>query len=212
MFHPPENTKTMATPLRWNMVLPNGQKLRFDMPGVRFGGTVEEVMAAINAQNNTMSENNKISSALAAQDVTDILAAFATIRQKAPFLLNLTDEERAHLPHIGDKSGGALEATKAFVVQFPEALPVGFSIPEFNKDTALFGPMETVGMASANNNQLIQDTRLALRSDLLLQILDVYACAKANNRGGRYQTYVDTMNAHFAKPRKPKTTTPPPTP
>jgi len=191
------------------MILPNGEPLRWNTPGARFGGTVEEVMAALNAQNNIMSENNKISSALAAQDVTDILAAFATIRQKAPFLLNLTDDERAHLPHVGDKSGGALDATKAFVVQFPEAMPVDFSIPEFNKDTALYGPIETIGMASANSNQLIQDTLLALRSDLLLQILDVYACAKANNRGGRYQTYVDIMNAHFAKPRKAKTTTPP---
>ena len=197
----------MATPLRFNMILPNGQPLRFNTPGARFGGTVEEVMAAINAQNNNnnMSENNKISAALAAQDLADILAAFATIRQKAPFLLSLTEDERAHLPHIGDKSGGVLQVTKDFVAQFPEALPADFSVPEFNKDTALFDPLESMANASAASDQLIQDTRLALRSDLLLQILDVYACAKANNRGGRYQTYVDYMAGHFAKPRPSKT-------
>jgi hypothetical protein len=68
-------------------------------------------------------------------------------------------------------------------------------------------PLESAAAASADNNQPIQDTRLALRSDLLFAILDIYACAKANNRGGRYQAYVDTMKAHFAK--KPRTPQPP---
>lgn len=148
-----------------------------------------------------MSNQNKVSAQLAAQAVTDILAAYATIKQKMPFLINLTADERAHLPHIGDKSGEVLTQTLNFVSQFPEALPATFSIAEFQKDGALFTPLETVAMASTQNDQLIQDTRLALRSDLLLAILDVYAFAKANNRTGAYDSYVSYMKDHFAKPR-----------
>jgi hypothetical protein len=118
-----------------------------------------------------------------------------------PFLISLTDDERAHLPHIGDKSGEVLTQTLNFVTQFPEALPATFNIAEFKKDGALFNPLETVAMASADNNQLIQDTRLALRSDLLMGILDVYAYSKANNRTGAYDSYVNSMKGHFAKPR-----------
>src|ERR1043165_4923363 len=124
----------MATPLRWNMILPNGEPLRFDTPGARWDGTVEEVMAALAEKNKNMSNQNKISAQLVAQTVTEILAAFATIKTKLPFLLNLTDDERAHLPHIGDKSGEVLTQTLNFVAQFPEALPATFSIAEFQKD------------------------------------------------------------------------------
>ncbi len=194
----------MATPLAFDMILPNGEPLRWDTPGARWGGTVEEVMAAIaQQQNTTMATQNKVSATLAAQAVTNILAAYATIKTNLPFLINLTDDERAHLPHIGDKSAEVLNQTLQFVAQFPEALPATFSIAEFQKDGALFTPFESVVMASANSNQLISDTDLALRSDLLLAILDVYAYAKANNRNGAYDTYVNYMKGHFAKPRTP---------
>ena len=186
------------------MILPNGEPLRWDTPGARWGGTVEEVMAAIAEKNKAMSNQNKVSAQLVGQTVTEILAAFATIKTKLPFLISLTDDERAHLPHIGDKSAEILNQTLNFVTQFPEALPANFNITEFQKDGALFHPLETVAMASAQNDQLIQDTRLALRSDLLLAILDVYAFAKANNRTGAYDPYVNYMKAHFAKPRLPK--------
>ena len=196
----------MATPLRWGMTLPDGTPLRYGMPGLRWNGTLEEVIAA-NAQNqNTMSTQNKVSATLAAQAVTNILAAYATIKTNMPFLISLTDDERAHLPHIGDKSGDVLTQTLNFVSQFPEALPATFNTVEFQKDGALFNPLETVAMASAQNDQLIQDTRLALRSDLLLAILDVYAFAKANNRTGAYDSYVNYMKGHFAKPRTPAAT------
>ena len=198
----------MATPLCWGMKLPDGTPLRFGMPGLRWNGTLEEVVAAIAAQKKSMSTQNKVSAELSAQALTTILAAYATIRTNIPFLINLPDDERAHLPHIGDKSGEVLTQTLNFVAQFPEALPATFNIPEFQKDGTLFNPLETVAMASAQNNQLIQDTQLALRSDLLLAILDVYAFAKANNRTGAYDPYVNYMKSHFAKPRLPKTTTP----
>jgi len=193
----------MATPLRWGMKMPDGTPLKYGMPGLRWNGTLEEVIAANTQNNNAMSNQNKVSAQLAAQAVTDILAAYATIRAKLPFLISLTDEERAHLPHIGDKSAEALNQTLLFVAQSAEALPATFNIPELQKDGALFNPLETVAMASAQNDRLIQDTLLALRSDLLLAILDVYAFAKANNRTGAYDTYVNYMKGHFAKPRTP---------
>jgi hypothetical protein len=192
----------MATPIRWGMKLPDGTPLRYGMPGLRWNGTLEEVIAAMaQQQNKTMSNQNKVSAALAAQALTNILAAYATIKTNLPFLISLSDDERAHLPHIGDKSAEVLNQTLLFVSQFPEALPATFDIAEFQKDGALFTPFETVVMASAENNQLISDTGLALRSDLLLAILDVYAFAKANNRNGAYDSYVNYMKGHFAKPR-----------
>ncbi len=196
------------------MILPNGQPLRLDMPGARFGGTVEEVMAALAAQNNNNNamSTRKVSAALAAQVLADTLAAFVTIRTNLPFLISLSDDERAHLPHLGDKSIGLIQATKDFVTQHPEALPADFSLVEFNKSCDLFAPFESIADASDAADQAIQDTRVGIRHDLFNDISNIYACAKANNRTGRYQTYVDYMAAHYSKPRKPKTPPTPPTP
>lgn len=48
----------MGTPLRFNMILPNGEPLRWGTPGARWGGTMEEVMAAINQKNRPMAAKN----------------------------------------------------------------------------------------------------------------------------------------------------------
>jgi hypothetical protein len=46
-------------------------------------------------------------------------------------------------------------------------------------------------------------------NQLFLQFLDVYAYAKANNRDGRYNTFINTVKERFAKTPKPATPTPP---
>ena len=39
-----QKQQTMGTPLRFDMILPNGQPLRYGMAGARWNGTVEEVL------------------------------------------------------------------------------------------------------------------------------------------------------------------------
>jgi len=199
----------MATPLRYNMILPNGEPLRWDTPGARWGGTVEEVMAAIAAQpnqNKTMSSQNVISAALTAQAVTNITTAIATIRTNLPFLLNLTDAQRKSLRSITEASQGIAQATINFVAQHPEALPATFNTAEFNKDAALLAPLQQVASLVASLNTDTDDTLRALHSDLYAETLDVYAFAKAANRAGAYDDYINTIKTRFATGPRHKTT------
>jgi hypothetical protein len=54
---------------------------------------------------------------------------------------------------------------------------------------------------------------MVLNGELFLQFLDVYAYAKANNRDGRYNTFIAAVKERFAKTPKPVTTpVTPPTP
>jgi hypothetical protein len=200
----------MATPLRFDMTLPNGQPLCWDMPGAKFDGTVEEVMAALGQQNNTMSSQNIVSAALTTQAVTNITTAVATIRTNLPFLLNLNAEQRKILQNITEASQGIVQATINFVAQHPEALPGTFNTTEFNKDAALLAPFQQVASLIAALNTDTDDTLRALHSDLYAETLDVYASAKVGNRAGAYNDYVNTVKTRFATgPRKKKT---PPTP
>jgi hypothetical protein len=190
----------MATPLRYDMILPNGQPLRWDTPGARWGGTVEEVMAAIGQQNNnTTMSKNLISAALAAQAVTNITTAVATIRTNLPFLLNLTPAQRKSLSSITEASQGIVIATINFVAQHPEALPATFDVAEFNKDAALLAPLQQVASLIASLNTDTDDTLRALHGDLYSEFLDVYALAKAGNRSGAYDDYLNSVKSRFAK-------------
>jgi hypothetical protein len=95
--------------------------------------------------------------------------------------------------------------------QNPTALPGDFSIAEFAKDGALHDAFEALALLLAQLNDDVQGTLMALNSELFLQFLDVYACAKANNRDGRYNTFINAVKERLAKtpsrrpqPRRPR--------
>lgn len=46
---------------------------------------------------------NRVSATLSEADQQAVLAAIETIRQKLPFLIDLTPEQRRSLPKMGDK-------------------------------------------------------------------------------------------------------------
>lgn len=194
----------MATPLRYDQTLPDGQPLRFDMPGARWDGTVEEVMAAQNNQN-TMSSQNLVSAALTAQAVTNISQAIATIRTNLPFLVNLDAEQRKKIQNVTEATQGIVLATINFVAQHPEALPTSFNVDEFNKDAAILTPYQQVASLIASLHTDTDQTLRALYSDLYGETLDVYAYAKAANRTGAYTDYINIIKTRFSTGPKPKT-------
>jgi hypothetical protein len=127
----------------------------------------------------------------------------ATIRTDLPFLLNLNAEQRKKLQNITEASQGITQATINFVTQHPEALPSTFNVAEFNKDAALLTPFQQVASLIANLNTDTDDTLRALHSDLYGETLDVYAYAKAANRAGAYDDYINIVKTRFATgPRK----------
>src|SRR3954471_7064262 len=73
----------------------------------------------------------------------------------------------------------------------------------------LFDAFAPVVAAMASIAEDVSDTDLALRNDLMLEFLDVYAIAKVGNRNGQYDAFLDSVAPIFARgPRTPAT--PPP--
>ena len=182
--------------------------VHWDDPGLRYADSPSTPPTNIMNQ-------NKVSAVLAATAVTNITGAIAIIRANLPFLVNLSEAERQNMIKAGDASAGFIQSSLLFAAQHPEALLAGFSAVEYAKDGALLAPYSSIYGLISQLNTDCTDTLMALNSDLMGESLDVYAGARANNRGGNYSSYVDTAKAHFAKgPRKPKTpptgpTTPP---
>jgi hypothetical protein len=77
-------------------------------------------------------------------------------------------------------------------------LPGTFNVAEFNKDAALLAPLQQVASLIATLNTDTDDTLRALHSDLYVETLDVYAFAKAANRAGAYDDYINTVKTRFS--------------
>jgi hypothetical protein len=148
-----------------------------------------------------MSEN-KISAVLTAQAVTNITTAIATIRTNLPFLINLTPGERKNLQHAASSGQGVIQDSLTFAAQHPEALPATFNASEFAKDGALLTAFGLVVAAVASLAEDVSDTSIALQADLYSEFLDVYAFAKASNRNGAYNAFIDSVKGRFAKTRR----------
>jgi hypothetical protein len=81
-----------------------------------------------------MTNDNKISASISAQDMTDIMAAFATIKAKLPFLINLSMEEKRRMPNIGTERGGMVETFTIEMDLHPDLIPTYVDMPELALD------------------------------------------------------------------------------
>jgi hypothetical protein len=148
---------------------------------------------------------HQISATLAQSDRDAVLAAITTIKQKLPFLMDLTTEERKALPKMGDKSRAFVSKALEVATQNPEFLPRSFDLEEMRKDVQLFEAMYPIVMAMTQLQELLDDTYTTVGSEAYSAALQVYNYAKASGQGAGLETVVDELGQRFArKPRKEK--------
>src|SRR5437588_7774355 len=104
---------------------------------------------------------NRINATLSAADQQAVMDAVNTMRQKLPFLIDLTPEERRALPKMGDKSRAFVSQALDVATQNADILPVSFDVEEMSKDVALILALAPIMSALAQLQELIEDTFLA---------------------------------------------------
>ncbi|MBD2199804.1 MULTISPECIES: hypothetical protein [Calothrix] len=146
-----------------------------------------------------------ISATLAQKQRDEVLQAIATIKEKLPFLIDLTNEERKALPKMGDKSRAFVSKALEVASQNPEFLPRSFDLEEMRKDIQLFEALYPVLLSLSQLHELVDDTSLAVGSEAYAAALQVYNYAKASGQGGGLETVVEEMGQRFSrKSRKAK--------
>ena len=194
----------MATPLRFDMILPNGEPLRWDTPGARWGGTVEEVMAASNAQNKTMNNNNRIIATIAPADQTAALAHYTGLQTLMPFMRAMTAEEKKT---NNDAANGRLPFTQQacqYAQQHPEVIPATFSLPAFVQNTTLLTAFAAIFNADASNHEKVVDTFRIINADGYKEGLKIYKYFQAANTNGDYNDVVAQLGSSFEGQGKKK--------
>lgn len=186
----------MATPIRWGMKLPDGTPLSYGMPGLRWGGTLEEVVAAMaQQQNHTM--DNKISATLSEADKTAALEFFQSLITLLTFVRNITPEEEGRIVNAANGRLPFSQQACQYAQQFPTVLPGNFKLPEFVKDVTFLSAFVAVVNADENFHQKIVDTFRLANSDAYGQALKVYEIFKAANFNGEYNDVVANLGSYF---------------
>ncbi|HEY0376429.1 MAG TPA: hypothetical protein VGC87_05670 [Pyrinomonadaceae bacterium] len=156
-------------------------------------------------------QDNRISATLSDADRQAVMAAINTIRQKLPFLIDLTPDERRSLPKMGDR--GRVFVTQALEVatQNPNILPGGFDAVEMRKDVDLLSALDPILAALMQLSELVEDTYTAVSSEAYTSGLLIYQFARAAGRGAALDGALDGLARRFAR-KTAKTTPNPATP
>jgi hypothetical protein len=147
-----------------------------------------------------------ITAQVSSEDVQAIKAAVTTIRQKLPFLVTLTADERKSIFKTGPNSlsfvQNSLQATK----NNPTVLPGSFDAAGFETDVNLFATLTDVGTQVAQLASEIDDTRLAVGGEAMNEATQVYNYVKAAAKSTPgLKPVADQLGERFQKasPTKP---------
>ena len=142
---------------------------------------------------------NRIDATLSPGDKDEVLAAIATIKQKLPFLTDLSPEERRALPKMGDKSRAFVSKAAEVAAQNPDFLPRSFDVDEMRRDLALFETLQPIAVALTQLQELVDDTLLAAGNEAYAAALVVYNYAKTSGQGAALDAVADELSRRFAR-------------
>ncbi len=151
--------------------------------------------------------DNQISTSLPQADREAVMAAIATIREKLPFLIDLTTDERrvrtgkpqASLPKLGDKSRAFVSKALEVATPNPNFLCRSFDLEQMRQDVELFEALHPILLSLTQLQELVDDTYVGVGSEAYAAGLMVYNYAKANGKGAGLDAVVDEMGRGFAR-------------
>lgn len=148
--------------------------------------------------------DNKISANLSATDRLAVMDAIATIREKLPFLVDLTTEDRRTMLKMGDKSRAFVSKALEVATQNPEFLPRSFNVEEMRRDLALYEALYPILLSLTQLQELVDDTYIAIGSEAYAAALAVYNYAKASGDVTGLDAVIDEMGRRFTRRSKKK--------
>lgn len=200
----------MAEPLRYDMILPNGEPLRYDM-GPEF---IWDGFVPANLYPTTAMQQNAIS-------ITITTAAEAAIIAKCDellalvdvFAISIDDNTRNGLFKLGDGRLAFDEKCDTYLHQNPGLVPPGLSLTEYDKDGAALAAVKRIIAKTNTIGVRLNDTQIVLGSDRINADLTFYNFLEFAMRVGT--AGADDIHADLKESfpgRNPGGGTPPPTP
>jgi hypothetical protein len=146
-----------------------------------------------------------IDAAVSAADLQAIKDAFATIKEKLPFLTNLTVDERRATFKAGSGSLAFVQKTLTAAETYSQVLPDSFDKAAFRRDVELFGVLTQINTDADSLTSQIDDTRLATGGEAMKAATQVYRLLQASEEiVPGLKTVVEELSERFQRAGKAK--------
>jgi hypothetical protein len=145
---------------------------------------------------------NRVSATLNASDRQIVMDAIETIREKLPFLVHLTVEDRKALPKTGNRSRGFILNALDAAEQHMDCLPRSFDVEEMRKDVRLMDDLYPVLMALTELHSAIDDTHMTANCEAYAAALRVYESAKAHEQMPGMKVVIEQLKQQFTRRSK----------
>ena len=150
-----------------------------------------------------MPKQNMVSGTLLPSDRDDILHKVSEIRSRLGFLVHLTPEEVKSLFKAANGYQPLLEKAYSVVENHSEILPGTFDKEEFRRDVELLHALKPVQEQVAQLSDALNDTMVALSSDVMTASLEIYSSMKlARGSVPGMDVLLSDMGSFFKRPRR----------
>lgn len=151
-----------------------------------------------------------ISATLPPEDQQAISAAIETLRQKLPFLIDLTIADRRALPKLGDKTQAFVQKAVQIANEHQQIFPTAF-LDEMRKDAQLLAVLSSIQLAIHTLAKKIDDTTMQTGAEAYAAARTVYTVTKTPFARAAMRTASDDLAKRYGRKRKTDSSTPPTT-
>ncbi len=127
-------------------------------------------------------EQNLISAVITAEDVALINGAIETIKQKLPFLITFTENQKKEIHKLGNTLKPFVDDAAGAVNLYPQIMSGTFDKEEYLRDYQLYKTLSEIDGKLASLYSAIEDTLTAAGSDTLGGSLQVYTAVQGNKK------------------------------
>lgn len=157
--------------------------------------------------------NPNLSAELTPAEITEIKHALEIIKEKLPFLVNLTPKQRKELFKMGPKSLYFVEYAVQVVSNHPEIMSATFSVAEFTKDFNLARSLSDITVVSNPLFEGMSDTQMLAGVEAMKAANLVYAQVKLAAKGdSSFDSIRLEMKRRYERTKDDVETPPPPSP
>jgi hypothetical protein len=142
-----------------------------------------------------------ISYTLSPDDQQAVQGAIETLRQKLPFLINLTTDDRSRLAKAGDKTKTFVGKAMNIANEHPELFPAAF-LNEMRKDAQLQDNLAPITLAIETLAKKLDDTMMQLGAESFAAARTVYTLTKTPFAKAALRTASDELAKHYGSRRK----------
>jgi hypothetical protein len=146
---------------------------------------------------------NRVNATLCPEDKEAVLAALKLVREKLPFLIDLSKQERKKLQAMGDTRYSFVRRALIVAEQCPDILPRNFRLEDYRRDVDLLDALLSISQEVGRLTEGLDDTTLELGAEAYASARTVYRAVKNDSRGlGLDETKKDLGRTFPQKPHK----------